>query len=60
MGLRVFWCTFEGLLAITLLVSGGLVALQTAALITGFPFAVLVLVMCVSVWKGLRRAVGEG
>ena len=59
-GLRVFWCTFEGLVAITLLVSGGLVALQTAALITGFPFAVLVLVMCVSVWKGLRGAVGEG
>ena len=55
-GLRVFWCTFEGLVAITLLVSGGLVALQTAALITGFPFALLVLVMCISVWKGLRAA----
>ncbi|MCY4572256.1 MAG: BCCT family transporter [Gemmatimonadetes bacterium] len=55
-GLRVFWCTFEGLVAITLLVSGGLVALQTAALITGFPFALLVLLMCISVWKGLRAA----
>ena len=59
-GLRVFWCTFEGLVAITLLVSGGLVALQTAALITGFPFALLVVVMCVSVWKGLRGAVRRG
>ena len=59
-GLRVFWCTFEGLVAITLLVSGGLVALQTAALITGFPFALLVVVMCVSVWKGLRGALGGG
>jgi len=59
-GLRVFWCTFEGLVAITLLVSGGLVALQTAALITGFPFALLVLAMCFSVWKGLRTAAGRG
>ncbi len=59
-GLRVFWCTFEGLVAITLLVSGGLVALQTAALITGFPFALLLLAMCLSTWKGLRAAVRQG
>ncbi len=59
-GLRVFWCTFEGIVAITLLVSGGLVALQTAALITGFPFALLLLAMCFSVWKGLRAAARQG
>ena len=57
--LRVFWCTFEGLVAVTLLVSGGLVALQTAALMTGFPFALLLLAMCLSTWKGLRVAVRE-
>ena len=34
---RVFWCAFEGIVAITLLLGGGLVALQTAALATGFP-----------------------
>ncbi|MCY4598812.1 MAG: BCCT family transporter [Acidobacteria bacterium] len=53
---RVFWCTFEGLVAITLLLSGGLVALQTAALATGFPIALVLLVMCYSVWKGLCAA----
>ena len=53
---RVFWCTFEGLVAITLLVSGGLVALQTASLLTGFPFALVLLGMCCSIWKGLRAA----
>ena len=58
--LRVFWCTFEGLVAITLLVSGGLVALQTAALVTGLPFALVLLAMCLSTWKGLRAAVREG
>ena len=58
--LRVFWCTFEGLVAITLLVSGGLVALQTAALVTGLPFALVLLAMCLSTWKGLRATVREG
>ena len=53
---RVFWCAFEGVVAITLLVSGGLVALQTAALMTGFPFALVLLGMCYSTWKGLRAA----
>ena len=53
---RIFWCAFEGVVAITLLVSGGLVALQTAALMTGFPFALVLLVMCYSTWKGLRAA----
>ena len=53
---RVFWCAFEGIVAITLLVSGGLVALQTASLVTGFPFALVLLGMCYSIWKGLRAA----
>ena len=58
--LRVFWCAFEGIVAIALLVSGGLVALQTAALITGLPFALILLAMCYSTWKGLRAAGGRG
>ena len=53
---RIFWCAFEGIVAITLLVSGGLVALQTAALTTGFPFALVLLAMCYNLWKGLRAA----
>ena len=51
---RVFWCAFEGIVAITLLLGGGLVALQTASLATGFPFALLLLALCYSIWKGLR------
>ena len=53
---RIFWCTFEGIVAITLLVSGGLVALQTAALIAGFPIALMLVAMCWSSWRGLRAA----
>jgi BCCT family betaine/carnitine transporter len=50
---RVFWCTFEGLVAIALLVGGGLGALQAMAVSTGFPFAIVLLLGCVAIVKGL-------
>ena len=50
---RVFWAVTEGLVASTLLLGGGLEALQTAAITTGLPFAVVLLIMCVSVRRGL-------
>lgn len=51
---RVFWATFEGLVAIVLLLGGGLAALQASAVATGFPFAILLLLMMVSTWRSLR------
>ena len=36
---RVFWCVLEGIVAIALLLGGGLVAAQAATLATGLPFA---------------------
>ena len=56
---RVFWCTAEGLVAIALLLGGGLKALQAASLATGFPFAIVLLGMGVCVWIGLRRELRE-
>ncbi len=50
---RVFWAIFEGLVAIALLVGGGLAALQAMAVSTGFPFALVLLVGCFSLVKGL-------
>lgn len=50
---RVFWCTFEGLVAIALILGGGLVPLQAMAVSTGFPFAIVLLVATVSLIKGL-------
>ena len=52
---RVFWCTAEGLVAIALLLGGGLKSLQAASLATGFPFAIVLLGMGVCVWIGLRK-----
>ncbi|MBJ3764000.1 BCCT family transporter [Maribius pontilimi] len=51
---RVFWCVFEGLVAVVLLIGGGLGALQAMVLTTGFPFAIVLLLLCVCIVKGLR------
>lgn len=50
---RVFWCTFEGLVAIALILGGGLMALQAMAVSTGLPFTIVLLMSAVSVVKGL-------
>lgn len=50
---RVFWCVLEGAIAIVLLLGGGLGALQAASIATGFPFAIVLVLMCVSVTIGL-------
>lgn len=53
-GQRVFWAVSEGAVAAVLLLAGGLGALQTAAITTGLPFTVILLLMCISLYKGLR------
>ena len=56
---RIFWAFTEGALATALLVSGGneaLRALQSAAIISGLPFTLLLCVMCVSITSMCDRA----
>ncbi|MBE3637815.1 BCCT family transporter [Mangrovicoccus algicola] len=57
---RVFWAIFEGAVAIVLLLSaGGLGSLQSMVISTGLPFTIVLLLMCLAIWKGLaseRRA----
>ncbi len=50
---RVFWCTFEGAVAVVLLIGGGLSALQAMVISTGLPFTLVLLLMCVAIVKGL-------
>ena len=52
---RVFWAVTEGAVAAVLLIGGGLGALQTASITTGLPFAVVLLLMCYTVFLGLDR-----
>ncbi len=50
---RIFWAVFEGLVAIALLLGGGLAALQAAAVSTGFPFTIVLLLGCYALMRGL-------
>jgi choline/glycine/proline betaine transport protein len=52
---RIFWAVTEGLVAAALLLGGGLVALQTAAIATGLPFAAVLLGMCYALHKGMAE-----
>jgi choline/glycine/proline betaine transport protein len=52
---RLFWAVLEGAVAAALLVGGGLVALQTAAISTGLPFALVLLFMVFSLRRGLAE-----
>jgi choline/glycine/proline betaine transport protein len=54
-GQRIFWAIAEGSVAAVLLVGGGLQALQTATIVTGLPFAMILIIMCFSLYKGLSE-----
>lgn len=55
---RVFWAVLEGAVAIALLVLAageeGLEALQIAAIMAALPVSVVLLLMCVSIWRQLH------
>ncbi|SCY54135.1 BCCT family transporter [Desulfoluna spongiiphila] len=55
---RLFWAVLEGVVAATLLLCGGLAALQSAVITTGLPFGVVLIIMCVSLKKGLNEYIG--
>lgn len=52
---RVIWAVSIGAVASILMYGGGLNALQTAVTISGLPFAIILLIMCYSLLKGIRE-----
>jgi BCCT family betaine/carnitine transporter len=52
---RVFWCLLAGIVAITLLLGGGMASLQALTISIGLPFGVVLLLLCVGLFKGLRE-----
>ncbi|WP_345780130.1 BCCT family transporter [Ornithinimicrobium faecis] len=50
---RVLWAGIEGVVAIGLLLAGGLGALQTGAIITALPFSLIMVAMCWATYKAL-------
>lgn len=51
---RMFWAIVEGLIAIVLLIGGGLTALQAGVTATAIPFSIVLLLMCYSIIKALN------
>ena len=50
---RVFWASTEGVLAAGLLLAGGLSALQTMAIASALPFALILLTAMACLWRAL-------
>ncbi|RUO40897.1 choline transporter [Pseudidiomarina aestuarii] len=50
---RVFWASSEGIVAAVLLLAGGLGALQTASIASALPFAVIILIAAIGMWRAL-------
>lgn len=56
---RVFWAISAGVVAAVLLVAGGLQGLQTAAIASALPFAVVMVFMCYGLLRALQME-GKG
>ncbi|MCI5046848.1 MAG: BCCT family transporter [Aquisalinus sp.] len=59
---RVFWASMQGMVAIVLLVGGGsqaLTSLQAGAIAAGLPFTLVLLVCCISLYRGLMTEVSH-
>ncbi|NMT62087.1 BCCT family transporter [Marinobacter orientalis] len=51
---RIFWAAAQGMIAATLLLAGGLDALQNVITSLGLPFCILLLFMAVALFRALR------
>jgi choline-glycine betaine transporter len=59
---RVFWAFMEGATATALLVAGGkkgLAALQTAGIVSGLPYTVVICLLCTATWRAVKVAAGD-
>ncbi|KAL5263770.1 hypothetical protein ACHWQZ_G004986 [Mnemiopsis leidyi] len=59
---RVFWAMVEGAAATALLIAGGkeaLSAVQTASIVSGLPYSIIMSFLVVSLWRGLAMEHGD-
>ncbi|WP_288446075.1 choline BCCT transporter BetT [uncultured Serratia sp.] len=52
---RIFWASLMGIVAIALLIAGGLSALQTVTIASALPFSAILLISIYGLLKALRR-----
>ncbi len=58
-GQRVFWCVLEGVVAASLLLAGGLGALQSATVASALPFILVMLALVWSLLAGMRADLAQ-
>ena len=51
---RIMWAGLGGVVAIALLLAGGLAALQTGAILTAIPVSIVMIGMCIATYKAFR------
>ena len=51
---RIMWASLGGLVAIALLLAGGLAALQTGAILTAIPVSIVMIGMCIATYRAFR------
>jgi glycine betaine transporter len=53
-GVKIVWGVLVSGIAISLLLAGGLKAVQTATIVFAMPFTVVIVLMAVALWRGVR------
>ena len=56
---RIYWALAEGAVAAVLLAGGGLIALQTAAITVGLPFALILVPICLGLYRAFNEDVSQ-
>ncbi len=52
---RVFWCVLAGMVAMALMLGGGMASLQSMTISISLPFSLVLLLMCVGLFRGLHE-----
>ncbi|CVY24010.1 MULTISPECIES: BCCT family transporter [Staphylococcus] len=52
---KVIWGLLIGAISVAMTIAGGLTSLQTASVVTGLPFSIILLLMTISIMRALRR-----
>ena len=52
---KVIWGLLIGAISVAMTIAGGLTSLQTASVVTGLPFSIILLLMTLSIMRALRR-----
>lgn len=55
MRMKFVWGMLVSLVAVSLLLAGGLRGIQTAAIVAALPFAIVIVLLCVSLYRALAR-----